>query len=68
MRFVPHLRFENAATGNVNIYAVENPQKLRKLPILTRNILTYILLRIFQICNNNSADSHDCADRNQSSV
>ena len=29
MRFVPHLRFENAATGNVNIYAVENPKKLR---------------------------------------
>lgn len=28
------------------------------------NILMYIFLRVFQICNNHSADSYDCTNNN----
>ena len=33
-----------------------------------RFVLTYILLRIFKVRNNNSGYSYNCADSNQSTV
>ena len=58
------IRYSELVSPNRKNEETKNGGKDFSRPPIMRNILMDIFLRVFQISNNYSADSYDCADSN----